>query len=120
MPISTPSNQNCDPATTDVCRSKILLKWRSEMAEIATCGAGSAGEVLQWIRLRLRHPLRHAELLGAATGGALAFEMFRLDKGATEVYVQIATSRKFAIRCGATTHQQCLALPCSWTATASW
>ena len=41
-------------------------------------------------------------------GGALAFEMFRLDKGATEVYLQIATSRKFAVRCGATTHQQCL------------
>ncbi len=45
----------------------------------------------------------------AGDGGALAFEMFRLDKGATEVYVQIATSRKFAVRCGATTHQKCLA-----------
>jgi SAM-dependent MidA family methyltransferase len=40
-------------------------------------------------------------------GGALAFEMFRLDKGATEVYLQVATSRKFAVRCGATTRQQC-------------
>ena len=46
----------------------------------------------------------------AGDGGALAFEMFRLDKGATEVYVQIATSRKFAVRCGTTTHQHCLAL----------
>jgi hypothetical protein len=41
-------------------------------------------------------------------GGALAFEMFRLDKGATEVDVQVATGRKFAVRCGATTHQKCL------------
>jgi hypothetical protein len=41
-------------------------------------------------------------------GGALAFEMFRLDKGATEVYMQIATSRKFAVRCGATTRQKCM------------
>ena len=40
--------------------------------------------------------------------GALAFEMFRLDKGATEVYVQVATSRKFAVRCGATTGQKCM------------
>ena len=46
----------------------------------------------------------------AGDGGALAFEMFRLDKGATEVYVQIATSRKFAVPCGTTTHQHCLAL----------
>jgi hypothetical protein len=42
-------------------------------------------------------------------GGALAFKMFRLDVGATEVYLQVATSRKFAVRCGATTHQKCLA-----------
>ena len=44
-------------------------------------------------------------------GGALAFEMFRLDKGATEVYLQVATSRKFAVRCGATTGPKCLSLP---------
>lgn len=43
-------------------------------------------------------------------GGALAFQIFRLDKGATEVYLQVATSRKFAVRCGATTHQECLSL----------
>jgi hypothetical protein len=41
-------------------------------------------------------------------GGAFAFQMFRLDKGATEVYLQVATSRKFAVRCGATTGQQCM------------
>jgi hypothetical protein len=41
-------------------------------------------------------------------GGALAFEMFRLEKGATEVYLQVATSRKFAVRCGATTGQECI------------
>jgi hypothetical protein len=44
----------------------------------------------------------------AGQGGALAFKMFRLDKGATEVYLHIATSQEFAVRCGATTHQQCL------------
>ena len=39
--------------------------------------------------------------------GALAFEMFRLDRGATVVYVQIATSRRTAVRCGATTGHEC-------------
>jgi hypothetical protein len=39
--------------------------------------------------------------------GALAFEMFRLDRGATVVYVQIATSRQAAVRCGATTGHDC-------------
>jgi hypothetical protein len=41
-------------------------------------------------------------------GGALAFEMFRLDKGATEVWLQVASSRSSAVRCGATTRQKCL------------
>ena len=43
-------------------------------------------------------------------GGALAIDMFRLDKGATEVYIQVASSRKFAVRCGATTGQKCIFL----------
>ena len=43
----------------------------------------------------------------SGNGGALGFEMFRRDKAATEVYLQVATSRKFAIRCGAPTGQQC-------------
>jgi hypothetical protein len=34
--------------------------------------------------------------------------VFRLKEGATEVYLQIATSRRSAVRCGATTGQQCL------------
>ena len=40
-------------------------------------------------------------------GGALAFEMFRLDAGATTVYLQIATSRPNAVRCGETVGRRC-------------
>ena len=108
VPISTPSNQNCDPATTDVCRSKILLKWRSEMAEVATAELDPQGKYFSGFGYA--YDTRYdMPSYWAGDGGALAFEMFRLDKGATEVYVQIATSRKFAARCGATTHHKCLA-----------
>jgi hypothetical protein len=42
-------------------------------------------------------------------GGALALEMFRWDKaGATTVYLQIATSRRDAVRCGATIGRSCI------------
>ena len=44
----------------------------------------------------------------AGQGGALAFEMFRMDQGATTVYVQIATSRRNAVRCGATIGRNCV------------
>ena len=40
--------------------------------------------------------------------GALAFEMFRMDEGATTVYVQIATSRRSAVRCGETIGRPCV------------
>jgi hypothetical protein len=40
-------------------------------------------------------------------GGSLAFEMFRLDKGATTVYLQIATSRQDSVRCGDTIGIRC-------------
>jgi hypothetical protein len=40
-------------------------------------------------------------------GGALAFQLFRPNDGATEVYVQIATSRRFAVACGVATKQEC-------------
>ena len=39
--------------------------------------------------------------------GALAFEIFRRYGGRTEVYVQIATSRTVALRCGETTGHPC-------------
>jgi DNA-directed RNA polymerase specialized sigma24 family protein len=109
VPISTPSSQNCDPATTDVCRWKILFKWRSDMAEIATSYLDPKGDYFSGFGYA--YDTRYdMPSFWAGDGGALALEMFRLDKGATEVYVQIATSHKFAVPCGTTTHQHCLAL----------
>jgi DNA-directed RNA polymerase specialized sigma24 family protein len=106
-PISTPSTKNCDPATDPPCRSKILIKWRSEMAEVATSHLDPTGEYFSGFGYHYDDRY-DTPSFWAGHGGALAFEMFRLDKGATEVYLQLATSRKFAVRCGATTSQQCL------------
>lgn len=106
MPISTPS-QNCDPASTPVCRSKILFEWRSEMAQVASSYLDPRGEYFSgfgyYYDTRYDMPS-----FWSGQGGALAFEMFRLEKGATKIYLQVATSRKFAVRCGATTGQQCI------------
>jgi DNA-directed RNA polymerase specialized sigma24 family protein len=95
-----------DPSSA-VCRAKILLKWRSEMAQVATSQLDPEGKYFSGFGYG--YDRRYdTPSFWAGQGGALAFEMFRLKKGATEVYLQIATSRKFAVRCGATTHQQCL------------
>ena len=106
VPISTPPG-NCDPATTPACRSTILFKWRSEMAEVATSYLDARGEYFSGFGYRYNSRY-DTPSFWSGQGGALAFEMFRLDNGATEVYLQVATSRKFAVRCGATTHKKCL------------
>jgi hypothetical protein len=41
----------------------------------------------------------------------LALELYRLDDGATEVYLQIATAGRFADRCGARTGHRCQSIP---------
>jgi DNA-directed RNA polymerase specialized sigma24 family protein len=105
-PISTPS-ENCDPASTTACRSKILLKWRSEMAEVASSYLDPSGEYFSGFGYHYNSRYDMPSFW-SGQGGALAFEIFRLDKGATEVYLQVATSRRFAVRCGATTGQKCL------------
>jgi len=48
--------------------------------------------------------------LWGGQGGALALEMGRLDGGATEVYLQIATAARFADRCGQRTRRRCTAV----------
>jgi DNA-directed RNA polymerase specialized sigma24 family protein len=106
VPTSTPPGK-CDLATTPACRSTILFKWRSEMAEVAASYLDPSGEYFSGFGYYYNNRYDMPSFW-SGQGGALGFEMFRLDKGATEVYLQVATSRKFAVRCGATTGQQCL------------
>ena len=40
-------------------------------------------------------------------GGAVDLDLYRMRDGATEVYLQIATSREHAIRCGQLTGRSC-------------
>jgi DNA-directed RNA polymerase specialized sigma24 family protein len=106
LPPAAPATQGCDPAT-QTCRSKILLKWRSEMAEVVASNLDPKGEYFSGFGYA--YDSRYdTPGFWTGQGGALALEMFRHDNGATEVYMQVATSQKFAVRCGATTHHKCL------------
>jgi hypothetical protein len=106
LPVSTPSRLSCDPSSA-TCRSQILFKWRSTMAEVTSSYLDPTGEYFSGFG---SHDDNRYDMPSFWTGqgGALAFQMFRLDKGATEVYMQVATGRGFAVRCGATTRQKCL------------
>jgi DNA-directed RNA polymerase specialized sigma24 family protein len=105
VPTSVPFRQSCDPSSA-TCRAQIMFKWRSKMVEVTRSYLDPTGEYFSGFGYSYNSRY-DTPSFWTGQGGALAFEMFRLDKGATEVYLQIATSRKFAVRCGATTHQEC-------------
>ena len=105
LPTSVPFRQSCDPSSP-TCRAQILFKWRSKMVEVTRSYLDPTGAYFSGFGYSYNSRY-DTPGFWSGQGGALAFEMFRLDKGATEVYLQIATSRKFAVRCGTTTHQQC-------------
>jgi DNA-directed RNA polymerase specialized sigma24 family protein len=105
-PTPTALSVNCEPSSA-TCQAQILFRWRSRMTEVAGSHLDPAGKYFSGFGY-FYDSRYNTPSFWSGGGGALAFQMFRLDKGATEVYLQVATSRKFAVRCGATTHQKCL------------
>jgi hypothetical protein len=106
VPTSTPSGYSCDPSNA-TCRAHVLFKWRFRMIQVASSYLDPSGAYFSAFSYSYDS---HYDTPSFWTGhgGALAIEMFRLDEGATEVYLQIASSHKFAVRCGATTRQKCM------------
>ena len=105
-PTPTALSVNCEPSSA-TCQAQILFRWRSRMTEVARSHLDPTGEYFSGFGY-FYNSRYNTPSFWSGGGGALAFQMFRLDKGATEVYLQVATNRKFAVRCGATTHQECL------------
>jgi hypothetical protein len=109
-PTPTPVTATCD--TTDpLCRGEILRLWRAEMAVVVGSYLDPNGEYFSGYGYR--YDARYDDPgFWSGQGGALAFEMFRMGKGpttgATTVYVQVATSRREAVRCGATIGRTCV------------
>jgi DNA-directed RNA polymerase specialized sigma24 family protein len=107
-PAATPTpipQRRCDPADL-LCRGEILRVWRAEMAVVVQSHIDPKGEYFSGFGY---HDDERYETPGIFLGndGALAVEMFRLDKGATVVYLQIATNRQVAVRCGETIGEIC-------------
>ena len=85
----------------------MLIAWRSDMAEIAESHIDPTGRYFSAVGYAY-DTRSDTPTIWTRQGGALAFQLFRPDGGATEVYVQIATAQRYAVRCGATTGHQCL------------
>jgi DNA-directed RNA polymerase specialized sigma24 family protein len=95
----------CDTTQTS-CRVQIISSWRSAMADVVSEHLDPDGTYFTGFSYSYTE-----EYLGSGFwdggGGALALDLYRMREGATEVYLQIATSRDYAIPCGKLTKRQC-------------
>ena len=105
-PTPTALTVDCEPSSA-TCQALILRRWRSRMAEVVSSHLDPTEAY--FTGFGYSYDGRYdTPTFWTRNGGALAFELFRLDKGATEVWLQVASSRTFAVRCGATTRQKCM------------
>lgn len=105
LPQPSASPTRCDPNSA-VCQGQVLIAWRSDMAEVAESHIDPTGRYFSAVGYAY-DTRSDTPTIWTPQGGALAFQLFRPGDGATEVYVQIATSQKYAVRCGATTKNTC-------------
>lgn len=94
----------CD-TSEERCRVRLVSAWRSEMAEVISSHLDPQGSYFTGYSYSYTEDYQGSRFWNG--GGALALDLYRMREGATEVYLQIATSRQYAIRCGQLTGRTC-------------
>lgn len=98
----------CD-SSEKTCQATILRDWRDDMGLVISYQLDP--EKRYFTGHSFSYNSRY-ETPGFWTGegGALGLEMNRFPQGSTEVYLQIATSRAEAVRCGVVTENTCVSM----------
>jgi DNA-directed RNA polymerase specialized sigma24 family protein len=100
----TPSERPaCTPTEAD-CQASLAREWRASMAEIVISHLDPSG---RYFNSSSFYAADENAGLWQSRRGALALEVFRSGGGSTEIYLQIATSRAYATRCGTLTGNAC-------------
>ena len=107
-PIRTsapPPEPPCDTSDT-TCQVELTNAWQTAVAEVVS-GYVDPGDAYFDVHRTADGSLNRPGFW-VSEGGALAIDLIRRDGGSTQVTVQIATSRRDAVRCGTTTHRTCV------------
>ena len=99
----TPDGHPACSTAEPVCQASLVREWRARTAEVVTNHLDPAGRYFNTSSFYARD---QTEGIWQTKQGALAFELSRAD-GSTEVYLQIATGRAYATRCGTLTGNPC-------------
>lgn len=106
-PTPSASASRCTDPKVPACRVEITRDWRYRMATIVTQSLDPKATYFSGYSFGY-DPRYDSDPLWQGKGGALGLDVFSATRGSTVVFVQIATSRKTAIRCGATTKHRCI------------
>ena len=91
------------------CQATVMRQWRNEMSKVMVSHLDADGKYFTGYSFSY-DPRYDTPSFWMGRGGALGLELYRLQGGATEVYLQIATRSSAATRCGTTTKQRCESL----------
>jgi hypothetical protein len=106
----TPSPVPHISATCDVrngmCQATVMRQWRTEMARVAASYVDPDEDYFTGYSFSYT-PRYESRTFWAGRGGALGLEISRLQGGATEVYLQVASDYRSAVPCGRITGRSC-------------
>ena len=88
------------------CQATVMREWRVTMSQVVASYLDPNEEYFTGFSYSYDRRYE-SRTFWAGGAGALGLEVFRLDGGATEVYLQVASGYDTAIRCGATTRHRC-------------
>ena len=110
LPVTTTARPApaCD-TSRPVCQAQLVRDWREEMARVAGSYLDPEGSYFSGYTYSYDE-LYDSGGLWSGAGGVLGLDLFRLNRGATEIYLQIATSRQYAVPCGQRTKQTCMVM----------
>lgn len=100
----TPSPTTACDRSRASCQASLVRGWRSMVYEVVADHLDPEGSYFNASSYYARD---ETEGLWSTKRGSLGMEMFRAGGGATQVTVQIATDRSYALRCGAATGNDC-------------
>jgi hypothetical protein len=101
----SPVTAACDIANPS-CQANVMRAWRTEMSVVVASHLDPEDAYFTGYSFSY-NPRYESRAFWAGGDGALGLDVFRLDGGATEVYVQVATGYDTAVRCGAVTGGRC-------------
>lgn len=106
IPTPTPAPRPACDTDEASCRILVLQRWRNQMARITSSYLDPGHHYFSGYTYS-SSPLYDSGGVWTRRGGVLGLSLSGVVAGGTEVYLQIATAPKFAVRCGHQTHHSC-------------